>query len=110
MKLGILSVLLISFSFNVIANDVIAHKGETLVLPINKKMGTLLEFPVPLKLIPASANFRLSSGSGIAQNDTTYIIANKFTARCRIYNQDHNYFIANNFFLTNSYKNVKKYC
>ena len=42
--------------------------------------------------------FRLMSGSGVAKNDTTYIIANKFTNRCYVYNQDHNYFIANNFF------------
>ena len=42
--------------------------------------------------------FRLMSGSGVAKNDTTYIIANKFTNRCYVYNQDHNYFIANNYF------------
>ena len=42
--------------------------------------------------------FSLKSGAGTAQNDTTYIIANKFTDECQIYNQDHNYFVANNFF------------
>ena len=42
--------------------------------------------------------FQLSSGSGTAQNDTTYILANKFTSECNINNQDHNYFVANNFF------------
>ena len=57
---------------------------------VNMKFGSIIGSEL--------SNFRLSSGSGTAQNDTTYIIANKFTARCRIYNQDHNYFIANNFF------------
>ena len=42
--------------------------------------------------------FQLSSGTGTAQNDTTYILANKFTSQCQIYNQDHNYFVSNNFF------------
>ena len=45
--------------------------------------------------------FSLQSGAGSAQNDTTYIVANKFIARCYIYNQDHNYFIANNLFYVN---------
>ena len=42
--------------------------------------------------------FQLSSGTGTARNDTTYIISNKFISECQIYNQDHNYFVANNFF------------
>ena len=42
--------------------------------------------------------FELKSGTGTARNDTTKIIANKFTGGCTIYNQDHNYLIANNYF------------
>ena len=44
------------------------------------------------------SSFDLKSGTGTAQNDTTYILANKFTSNCEINNQDHNYFVANNFF------------
>lgn len=44
------------------------------------------------------SSFDLNSGAGTAQNDTTYILANKFTSECNINNQDHNYFVANNFF------------
>ena len=44
----------------------------------------------------------LMSGSGVAKNDTTYIVANKFNYQCVIYNQDHNYFIANNYFNVSS--------
>ena len=44
------------------------------------------------------SSFDLKSGTGTAQNDTTYILANKFTSECDINNQDHNYFVANNFF------------
>jgi len=44
------------------------------------------------------SSFDLKSGTGTAQNDTTYILANKFTSECDIMNQDHNYFVANNFF------------
>lgn len=49
--------------------------------------------------------FELKSGTGTARNDTTKIIANKFTGGCTIYNQDHNYLIANNYFdFSNSYQ------
>ena len=43
-------------------------------------------------------SFQLKSGAGTARNDTTKIIANSFTYECQIYNQDHNYLIANNYF------------
>ena len=46
-------------------------------------------------------SFFLQSGSGTAQNDTTKIIGNKFTNQCKIENQDHNFLVANNYFLYN---------
>tara|TARA_B110001450_G_C17646322_1_gene491379 strand:+ start:743 stop:1981 length:1239 start_codon:yes stop_codon:yes gene_type:complete len=51
-------------------------------------------------------SFFLQSGSGIAQNDTTKIIGNKFTYQCRIENQDHNFLIANNYFSSYSYQQL----
>jgi len=48
-------------------------------------------------------SFFLQNGSGIAQNDTTKIIGNKFTYQGRIENQDHNFLIANNYFSNNYY-------
>ena len=47
--------------------------------------------------------FFLHDGSGIAQNDTTKIIGNKFTYRCMIENQDHNFLIANNYFSNSTF-------
>ena len=44
--------------------------------------------------------FYIHSGSGNAQDDTTKIIGNKFTNYCEIYNQDHNFLVANNYFIT----------
>ena len=43
-------------------------------------------------------SFALKSGTDTAQNDTTKIIANKFTYTCEVKNEDHNYLIANNYF------------
>ena len=54
-------------------------------------------------------SFFLQSGSGTAQNDTTKIIGNKFTYQCRIENQDHNFLIANNYFLENLYYSYQLY-
>ena len=47
------------------------------------------------------SKFQLHPGSGTAQNDTTKIIGNKFTNHCKIENQDHNFLVANNYFLYN---------
>jgi hypothetical protein len=46
--------------------------------------------------------FNLNSGVNTIQNDTTKIIANKFTSSCTISNSDHNYTLANNFFYSSS--------
>ena len=51
-------------------------------------------------------SFFLQNGSGIAQNDTTKIIGNKFIYQGRIENQDHNFLIANNYFSNNSYSQL----
>ena len=57
----LLSILIISIlvPLTSLSEEVIAHKGETLTLPINSNLGTLLEFPVPLKLIPSSSKYSL---------------------------------------------------
>lgn len=54
-----LTLLILLLSAKIYADDVFVHKGEASTVPINSRLGTLVEFSFPIKVVSDSSHFKI---------------------------------------------------